>query len=104
MRGSIQFPCDGAIDLLIGMRYAAFQPVRVEASGHLLAMENRFGMLVAGWHEKFNGALSLDPSVLQMRNGVVMYTTGSVERFFEIEGLGISCKPVCGGCKSTETY
>ena len=98
-RDRIQFPREGAIDLLIGMRYAAFQPVRVEAKGHLLTMENRFGMLVAGWHESFNGQLSIDPSVLHMRSGVVMHATGSVERFFEIEGLGISCKPECGGCK-----
>ena len=99
LKDCIQIPCEGAIDLLIGMRYAAFQPVRVGANGHLLTMKNRFGMLVAGWHESLTGQLSIDPSVLHMRHGVVMHATGSVERFFEIEGLGISCKPECGGCK-----
>ena len=98
-RGSIQYPLKGDIQLLIGMRYAAFQPVRVKANEHLLVMENQFGMLVAGWHESFNGQLSMDPSVLHMRHGVVMHVTGSVERFFEIEGLGVSCQPECGGCK-----
>ena len=95
----IRYPLKGDIQLLIGMRYAAFQPVRVKANEHLLAMENQFGMLIAGWHESFNGQFSLDPSVLHMRHGVVMHVAGSIERFFEIEGLGVSCQPECGGCK-----
>ena len=96
----ITYPSEGAIDLLIGMRYAGYQPVNVKAHEHLLAMQNRFGTLVAGWHQSFNSQVSIEPAVLHMRNGVVMHSSGSiVERFFEIESLGVTCKPECGGCR-----
>ena len=38
------------IDVLIGMQYAGFHPVRQEANGHLLLLENQFGQVVAGSH------------------------------------------------------
>ena len=96
----IQYPLEGPIDLLIGMRYGGYQPVCIKAHNHLLTMQNRFGTLVAGWHESFNSQVSIEPSVLHMRNGTVMHMSGSVaEKFFEIESLGVRCQPACGGCR-----
>ena len=36
------------IDLLVGMQYAAYHPVKIEEHGHLLLMKNLFGSLIAG--------------------------------------------------------
>lgn len=43
-------PASGSIDLLIGFQYAAFHPVCIESNEHLLLMQNRFGILIAGSH------------------------------------------------------
>ena len=38
------------IDVLIGMQYAGYNPVRKEANGHLLLVENQYGQVRAGSH------------------------------------------------------
>lgn len=43
-------PEKGEIDCLIGYEYAAFHPIRKQAAGHLLLLENRFGMIIGGMH------------------------------------------------------
>ena len=43
-------PVDGTIDILISYQYAAYHPVPVESIGHLLLMENIFGVILAGSH------------------------------------------------------
>ena len=45
-------PNEGQIDCLIGYQYAGFHPVRKQAAGHLLILENRFGYVVGRSHPK----------------------------------------------------
>jgi hypothetical protein len=92
-------PEEGEIDVLIGQQYAAFHPVRFEASGHLLLMKNEFGLVVAGSHPQIKMRATITQSCLQVRNAIVMHAMGGVESFFEIEGLGVMCEPKCGGCR-----
>ena len=92
-------PSVGEIDVLIGMQYAAYQPNRKACHGNLVLLENQFGMLVAGSFNDSNEQSIIDKSVLHIRHGVVMHTAHNMERFFEIEGLGVSCNPRCGSCK-----
>lgn len=49
-RQDLDRPEEGEIDCLIGYEYAAFHPVRKQAAGHLLLLENRFGMIIGGTH------------------------------------------------------
>ena len=84
----------GEVNLLIGMQYAAFHPVRVESSGHLLLLRNRFGYVVAGSHPN----ISEDTKVF-VKHATVLHTMGTIEKFYDIEGLGVVCQPKCGSCK-----
>ena len=86
-------PGSGSIDLLIGFQYAAFHPVCIESSEHLLLMRNRFGILIAGSH----------PSIKErtrklVQHATVLHATEAAD-FFSIESLGVSCSPACGSCK-----
>ena len=93
----INRPTSGEIDLLIGMQYAAYHPVRMQAIGHLLLLQNRFGTTIGGSHPSINEATKIDSVCQQVKHAEVLHT--SIERFFDIEGLGIMCNPKCGSCK-----
>ena len=96
----IHQPLEGEVDLLIGMQYAAFQPVSIDSREHLLLMKNRFGILIAGTHRDCNEKTVIDQSVFNFRHGIALHITESIEKtFFEIEGLGVTCNPRCGSCK-----
>ena len=86
-------PLEGSIDLLIGYQYAAYHPVPVESVDHLLLMENRFGVILAGSH----------PDCAEMTRQIVKHATVlhtvNAEDFYNIESLGVSCTPACGSCK-----
>ena len=41
----IQRPISGQIDILVGIQYAAYHPIRSQAVGHLLLYEGRFGLV-----------------------------------------------------------
>ena len=92
-------PQNGEIDILIGMQYAALHPVRTKSIGNLLLMENQFGNVVAGSHPLIKESASMTPACMQARTALVMHATKAPEVFFEIEGLGVTCEPKCGGCK-----
>ena len=98
-------PCDvsrpirGEIEILIGQQAASLHPVRVKAVGNLILMKNEFGLVVSGSHPKIKTMEAITPSCLQARNAVVMHALGGIEKFFEIEGLGVRCEPKCGSCK-----
>ena len=96
----IKVPPSGAVDILIGMQYAGFQPKEVLSQEHLVLYKNRFGLLVAGSVDNADSGTKMDESVMHIRQGIVMHTVGTLERtFFEMEGLGVSCNPKCGSCK-----
>ena len=95
----ISYPLQGEIDILVGMQYAAYQPVIIDSREQLVLLRNRFGLIMAGSYSGFKPATILNQSVMHIRHGVIMHTTGTIERNFEIEGLGVSCNPKCGSCK-----
>ena len=88
-------PDSGPVDLLIGFSYAGYHPVKVESKGHLLLMENKFGHIVAGSHPEIS-----EGTKRLVKHAVVLRIETSMDRFYSIESLGVSCNPTCGGCKS----
>ena len=90
----VERPKSGSVDLLIGFRYAAFHPTKVEEVGHLLLMKNRFGELIAGSHPTLK-----ETTRKLVKHATILYTKGSFEQFQDIESLGVACSPKCGGCR-----
>ena len=87
-------PSNGCIDLLFGFQYAAYHPIPVEAVGHLLLMENRFGVIVAGSHPDLQ-----ENTQKIVKHAVVLHTDVKPDDFYNTESLGVSCVPGCGSCK-----
>ena len=87
-------PVNGNIDLLIGFQYAAYHPVPLETIGHLMLMKNRFGVILAGSHPQFH-----ERTRQTVKHAVVLHASIQPEDFYNIESLGVSCVPSCGGCK-----
>ena len=90
----ISRPTGKEIDMLIGMQHAAYHPVRQEASGHLLLLQNQFGHVIAGSHPTLKEMTSLF-----VKHATMLHTIKSIDQFFEIEQLGVCCQPKCGSCK-----
>ena len=90
----VERPASGMIDLLIGFSYAAFHPVKVEEVGHLLLMENRFGLVIAGTHPNVK-----ETTKKVVKHAIVLHMSVKVEEFFNVESLGVTCSPKCGGCR-----
>ena len=95
---SILRPNGVEVDVLIGMQYAAFHPVRIKANGHLLLLENRFGYVIAGSHPEIK-----ETTKIIVQHAVVHHTTITIDSFHDIESLGVSCVPkfkscACGKC------
>ena len=85
--------------MLIDQQVAALHPVRCKAVGNLILMKNEFGFVVSGSHSHIKTNAAITSSCLQARNAKVMYVSGKIESFFDIEALGVTCEPKCGGCK-----
>ena len=93
-------PEEGEIDILIGQQYAAFHPCRQGAAGHLLLLKNEFGgNVISGSHPEITTATEITKSCMPARSAKVMHAAGGIEKFFEIESLGVRCEPKCGGCQ-----
>ena len=90
----VQRPSDGRIDILFGFQYAAYHPISVEAVGHLLLMENRFGVILAGSHPDIQ-----ENTQKIVKHAVVLHADIKPDDFYNIESLGVSCIPGCGSCK-----
>ena len=86
----------GAIDVLVGYEYAGFHPEREQNSEHLLLLKNRFGRCIGGTHPLIEET-SVKPNLSDVK--VLHVMKANVEDFYNIENLGIECKPRCGGCK-----
>ena len=87
-------PESGTLDLLIGFSYAAYHPVKLEAVGHLLLMKNRFGSIIAGSHSSFQ-----EKTKKLVKHAIVLHADATVEDFYSIESLGVTCYPRCGSCR-----
>lgn len=62
-------------------------------------MKNEFGFVVSGSHMHIKTNTAITSSCLKARNARGTHVSGKVERFFDIEALGVTCEPKCGGCK-----
>ena len=86
-------PVTGSVDILIGFRYAAYHPAKIEEIGHLLLMENRFGLIIAGAHPHLK-----ETTMKVVKHAIVLHVAVQLEKFHSIESLGVTCYPRCGGC------
>ncbi|XP_068712869.1 uncharacterized protein [Montipora foliosa] len=86
----------GAINVLIGCEYAGFHLEREQNSEHLLLLKNHFGRCIGGTHPLIKET-SVKPNLSDVK--VLHVMKANVEDFYNIENLGIECKPRCGGCK-----
>lgn len=87
-------PINGQIDILIGFQYAAYHPERIEAVGHMLLMQNRFGVILAGAHPNL-----AEKTKTIVKHATVLHVYTTEEQFYTTESLGVSCTPQCGACK-----
>ena len=92
-------PMKGSIDLLIGVQYAGYHPVRQASKGHLLLLKNRFGTTIQGSHPSVIEETKIDSMCSQVKHATVMHVAENAERFYSIEGLGVTCQPKCGSCR-----
>ena len=91
---------EGEIELLVGMKFADYHPKCIDSRQHLLLLENRFGLTIAGSHsivKEFNQQGVNHVEVL--RTTVALHCNAAIDRFYTIESLGVSCSPACGSCK-----
>ena len=85
----------GPVDVLIGYEYAAYHPQKEQTSDHLLLLKNRFGRCIGGMHPSMKEtSVHCNIKCVKVNTAIV-----KVEDFYNIENLGIECKPRCGGCK-----
>ena len=81
-------PKEGKIDCLIGYEYAAFHPVRKQACGHLLILENRFGHVIGGSHPRLK-----ENTRKLVQHTTVHFASASVEDFTSWKILVLSALP-----------
>ena len=81
-------PKKGKIDCLIGYEYAANHPVRKQACGHLLILENQFGYVIGGSHTRLK-----ENTRKLVQHATVHFASASVEDFYIMENLGDECTP-----------
>ena len=86
----------GEVDTLIGYEYADFHPLKEQSSGHLLLLSNQFGRCIGGTHPILKG-INEKSLIGNMYNNHIKIAR--IEDFYNMENLGIQCKPRCGGCK-----
>ena len=92
-------PEEGEIDCLIGYEYAAFHPVCKQSAGHLLLLDNRFGMVIGGTYPTLKERTK---KVLQ--HATVHHAMVRVEDFYKLEQLGVECTPKCGSCRCGQCH
>ena len=67
----------GEVELLVGYEYADFHPTKKEANGHLLLLENRFGLVLGGKYQ--NLKQRSDGIIFTQVNKVVT----KIDKYFE---------------------
>ena len=82
-------PC-GQIDLLVGYEYAAWHPVQIKATDHLLLLSNIFGKCVAGRHK------TVRECPKELINANISHV--SLSEFFSIESMGVCYPSKCDKC------
>lgn len=90
---------EGQVDCLIDYEYAAFHPVRKQVTGHLLLLENGFGMLIWGRHPILVKEIK---KVLQHKT--VHHAMVRVNDLYKLEQLRVEFNPRCGSCKCEQCH
>ena len=63
-------------------------------------MQNVFGKVVSGSHGLSKSESRISQACLQVRNAVVLLSVEhGIEKFFEVESIGVNCNLKCGSCK-----
>lgn len=102
----------GDIDFLVGTDYCELLPNVVQVNGKLQLMNNQFGFCVRGLHPCINTSRN-NVNYVGVRvhhlannihiNDIIVKPKPSIktdlDHFFDVESLGVSCVPKCGGCK-----
>ena len=78
----------GEIDVHVGFEYAGYHPTKTEGVHNLLILENRFAKCLGGSHKLF-----CEKTKLVKHVGIHHVKLKEIEKFFEIESLGVQCKP-----------
>ena len=94
----------GEVDTLIGYEYwytpirsnTDFHPLKEQSSGHLLLLRNQFGRCLGGTHPVLK--VINEKSLIGTMHGHHV-KMAKIEDFYNMENLGIQCKPRCGGYK-----
>ena len=95
-RSRLKCPTEGSINMLVGFDHAAHHPVCIDRINQLVLLENRFGYIVASSHKAF---LKDEAYSNIVKQATVLHNVESLEKFYSIENLGVSCIPSCGACK-----
>ena len=82
------------VDVLIGYEYAAYHPQRTQNDGHLLLLQNRFGLCIGGTHPSIKDEIKKHGLSYARVQHVI-----KVEDFYKIENLGVECVPRCESSK-----
>ena len=70
------------IDILIGYDYAGYHPILEKCQDHTVLLKNRFGYIAAGSNRKeSNSGIHIEANTYLV--------THSLDKFFEIESLGV---------------
>ena len=72
----------GPVDVLIGYEYAAYHPQRTQNDGHLLLLQNRFGLCIGGTHPSIKDEIKKHGLSYARVQHVI-----KVEDFYKIENL-----------------
>ena len=88
---------EGEVDILVGLEYAAWHPVREQSYEHLLIYGNVFGKCLGGHHPSLNEGTRKNAHV----KAVVNYISSliGIKEFFDVESMGTECTPRCGNCR-----
>ena len=81
----------GFISLLLGLNVVQYHPVPVKCCGNFFLFENAFRKCVSGTSPTAN---SIQSTTVNFNQSKI-----TVDDFYKIENLGISCSPKCGNCK-----
>ena len=90
----LKCPEGAEIEILVGFQYAAYHPTRIDNSGHLLLLENRFGYAIAGEY-----CTSSHINKKYVKYATVLHSMHDINTFNLIENIGVTCQPECGGCR-----
>ena len=85
----------GEIDVLIRFKYAGYHPVTEQSADHLLVMQNRLVKCLGRFHK-----LLSEKTQKTLQHVTINHLRQiKVESFYDVEAMGVSCNPKCGGCK-----